>query len=945
MELSTSGKKVARFGLYEADLRQRVLTRGGLRVKLQDQPFQVLALLLETPGEVVSREDIRQKLWSADTYVEFDDGLNTAIKKLRLALNDSADNPRFVETVPRRGYRFMAPVTFAAISEAGGSDGASATQTESLVVTATEQSKIVIEKSEPRSRLMVGAIILFLVLAAGAGGYFYRAAHRTAPSRSEPITSASIPTTRPRPSVAVMGFRNLSRGSEEDWLSTALSEMLNTELAAGERLRMVPGEQISRAKVDLSLVDAEALAKETLLRLRSGVGADYVVLGSYTALGQNGKRRIRLDLRLQDARAGETVAEEAVSGGEEDLFDLVAEAGTRLRQRLDLGALASEEAVRVRASLPSNAEAARWYAEGLTKLRTFDASAARDLLTKAVNADPRNAMIHAALATAWSQLGYDVKSQQEAKQAFDLSVSLSREDHLVVEGRYRQAIHEWQKAVEIYRNLWNLFPDNLDYGLQLASSQTSAGVAKEALSTIAALRKRSEPAQPDPRIDMAEAFAEGSLSDFRHSEEAAASAAKAGEALHSRLLVASALREEGEEWERLGQFENSRDALQRAEALYAEAGDRGGAALTRMLIGELLSDHGDLTGARKAYTESLATCREIGHLKCAAYSLNDLGNLDRDQNDLAAAKTCYQEVLALHTKTGNRAGVGVALSNLGNVADDLGDLAGAQSMRKQAIDIFTELGDQEGIGSQQTNLAAVLAEEGDLVTALELVDRSIASHRRISAIRGLSFALTSRADILEQQDRLQEARKAQAEALEIRQKLNTPEFLAMSGTQSASLSLDQNLFSDAEAAANQAAKQIENLKAFDLEATAYSLLARSLLKQGKLSDARKAADHAMASSRQVAAHPPRFDAMLAVAAVEAASGKVAEARKDLSTLLAESTRFGYIYYQFEARLAVCEIDLKSSNAVAARTRLAALEKDARARGFNLIARRAAAAGG
>lgn len=113
--MPTPMRKIARFGLFEADLRQRILTREGLRVKLQDQPFEILALLLERPGEIVTREEIQQKLWPADTYVAFDDGLNTAVKKLRLALRDSADNPHFIETIPRRGYRFLAAPTFTEI--------------------------------------------------------------------------------------------------------------------------------------------------------------------------------------------------------------------------------------------------------------------------------------------------------------------------------------------------------------------------------------------------------------------------------------------------------------------------------------------------------------------------------------------------------------------------------------------------------------------------------------------------------------------------------------------------------------------------------------------------------------------------------------------------------------------------------------------------------------
>src|ERR1700751_4963167 len=100
-----------RFGMFELDLRAGELRRNGIKVKLQEQPFQVLAELIERPGQVVTREELRNRLWSADTYVDFDHGLNAAIRRLRDALGDSAENPIFVETVARRGYRFLAPVT------------------------------------------------------------------------------------------------------------------------------------------------------------------------------------------------------------------------------------------------------------------------------------------------------------------------------------------------------------------------------------------------------------------------------------------------------------------------------------------------------------------------------------------------------------------------------------------------------------------------------------------------------------------------------------------------------------------------------------------------------------------------------------------------------------------------------------------------------------------
>jgi DNA-binding winged helix-turn-helix (wHTH) protein len=107
-----------KFGVYEVDLHAGELRKRGVKVKLQAQPFGVLALLLERPGEVVSREDLRQKLWPTDVFVDFDQGLNKAINKLREALGDSADNPRFIETVPRRGYRFIAPTTTNGSAEA-----------------------------------------------------------------------------------------------------------------------------------------------------------------------------------------------------------------------------------------------------------------------------------------------------------------------------------------------------------------------------------------------------------------------------------------------------------------------------------------------------------------------------------------------------------------------------------------------------------------------------------------------------------------------------------------------------------------------------------------------------------------------------------------------------------------------------------------------------------
>ncbi|HSM52110.1 MAG TPA: serine/threonine-protein kinase, partial [Thermoanaerobaculia bacterium] len=161
-----------------------------------------------------------------------------------------------------------------------------------------------------------------------------------------------------REAVAVLGFRNLTGRPEAAWLSSALAEMLTTEAAAGGHLRAVGGESVARVRLDLGLGEPDALAPETLTRVREQLGADVVVLGGYSALGPDAGHRLRLDLRLQPTRGGEAVLFD-VEGTEIELFDLVGRAGARLRQQLGVEPLSSAQDGARRAALPRSAEAAR----------------------------------------------------------------------------------------------------------------------------------------------------------------------------------------------------------------------------------------------------------------------------------------------------------------------------------------------------------------------------------------------------------------------------------------------------------------------------------------------------------------------------------------------------------------------------------------------------------
>lgn len=502
----SSSCRIFRFGLFEADVARNTLNRGGVRVKIQDQPFRVLILLLERPGEIVKREELRQKLWPEGTYVDFDGSLNVILKKLRAALDEDADNPRFIETVPRRGYRFIAPV--AAESGEGkrgnGSDtalqpsalpapreieaiasaGTLAPNSNSIVTPALSNASA--RRQPPLVIYAASAFVIVSLLAAGWFAKHRKASFERAAGFSVPVQAAA--PLQLRKSVAVLGFRNLSERGDDAWLGTAFAEMLRTELAGGGTLRLVSGEEVANLRVSAPWPQTDTLDRQTTARVGGALSSDVLVLGSYTKVG-GADGQLRVDVRLQEAKSGEVLTEVAETGSTQDLFRVIARVGARLRDRLGVPALAETDQAGVLASLPLDRDAAQFYAHGLAKLRDFDALAARDLLQQASMADPKFPLAHLMLARAWSELGDEQKRKEEAKKALDLSAGLPRAERLQVEGDYYESLADHDKAVSSYRALFDLFPDSVEYGLQLATAQNAAGHGDQSVATLAQLRR------------------------------------------------------------------------------------------------------------------------------------------------------------------------------------------------------------------------------------------------------------------------------------------------------------------------------------------------------------------------------------------------------------------------------------------------------------------------
>jgi tetratricopeptide (TPR) repeat protein/TolB-like protein len=789
--------------------------------------------------------------------------------------------------------------------------------------------------------LVISALVMLAFDVGGVRSRFLhpvKAGTTTVATSTAPATVA--PTIKARRSVAVLGFKNLSGKPDEAWISTALAEMLSTELAAGEQVRTIPGENIARMKVDLALADTDSFGQESLTKIRNHLGTDLVVVGSYLAMGKAGAGKIRLDFRLQDAAAGETVASVSETGTENELLDLVSRSGTEIRQKLGIGQVSDSDSSRFRASLPGNAEGARLYSEGLAQLQVLNTLSAVDFLQKAVRADPKHAPTHAALAEAWSALGYDSRAAGEAKRALDLSENLSREERLFVEGRYHEFSREWPKAIEIYRTLTGFFPDNLEYGLRLAASQSAGGSGKDALATLESLRSLPIPARDDARIDLAEANAASAIGDFKRSEAAAARAVIKGRAQGTQLVVAQARSRQGWAMERLGQSNEAASALSEAQGLFTAAGDRMGAAAALQSSGHLLYDKGNFAEARKAYEDALAVFRSLGNQNRAAASLNNIGNIYYDQGDLAQAREYYEQSVAAYREIDDKSGLAGGLGNLANVLDSMGNLPEALKMQQAGLAAFREVGDQRGTASTLSNLGNLLVEMGNLADAEAKYKEALELDNQIGYKRGSAFALAGLADVLTHRGDLAQARQRSQDAANIRRDLGEQLTGAITQTQLANIALEDGRETEAEGLIRAAATQFERDKILDNQAVANSLLTLILLKQGRIPDAQKTADRAIALSRQSGNRQARFEAELANARVLAALGESVEATKRLEAVLSEATKYGYLNYEYQARLALGEVDLKSGHTAAGRSRLAALNQDATKAGFLLIARKA-----
>jgi tetratricopeptide (TPR) repeat protein len=786
----------------------------------------------------------------------------------------------------------------------------------------------VLAEARPQRVWIAAAVVVLVVvvIVLGLAGYFVT--RKSTSGRN---------AARSRRSVAVLGFKNLGADKNQNWLSTTLSEMLTTELAAGDKLRTVPGENVARAKADLALPDAESLAAETLSKVHSILGTNLVVLGSYLDLdGQ-----IRVDVRIQDAAAGETVAKFSQVGTEAQLFDLVRHLGETLRNECGAGEVTPEQATSIRASEPVNTEAAKLFAEGLAKLRSFDTMQARDLLTQAVGKDPAYAMAHQALAEVWSQLGYDDKAKQESRRAFELSAGLSRQDALGIEARFREETREWTKAVDIYHSLWTVFPDDPEYGLRLASAQVSAGRGQDALLTTDALRKIAAPMGDDPRIDLAESSAAASLSDYKRAESATERAILTAGRQGSEGLRAEALLRQCWALRNLGDPGRAKTAGQQAGEILGGVGDLRGQARSLTCVADVLADQGQLSSAQSMHERALELARKIGAQKDIAGALINLGNVQAYQQKLSESTRQYRLALALANSIGDKSDALMAQDNLGVNLSQQGDFTAARRSFEDSVRTAEEIGDQAGIVEALINLGSVWYLQGDLRNAKEDLDKSVAKARPLQLKSRLAMALSSLGDVLLAEDDLRGAQESYQQSLTMRGELGEKGGMANSHVSLAILALENGQAAQGESLARDAAKEFETENDADQRTAAEDVLAQSLIAQGNYDHAAKEIDLA----RKLGARdlPTTLSLTITRAKLLAKTAKSAEAERELQQVESHAGEKGLLGLEWQARLALADAQIVSGNLASARANLQLVKRQATAKDFHLLARKAAEA--
>jgi TolB-like protein/DNA-binding winged helix-turn-helix (wHTH) protein/Flp pilus assembly protein TadD len=420
MKDSNARPRQLRFSVFEVDLRTGELRKQGLKVKLQSQPFQILALLLERPGELVTREEIREKLWPEDTFIDFEHSVNSSIKRLREALGDDAAAPRFIETLARQGYRFIAPVEpHHPLTPSSERRGANA---DSPPASGGGQGVVAVGAihESPLRRHWVAAVAGGLAVAVVAVLF----ALNTAGLRDRLLTAVGASVsgrTAPRiESIAVLPLENLSGDPQQEYFADGMTEELITNLGKISALRVISRTSVMQYKG----------TKKPLPQIARELSVDAIVEGTVQRSGD----RVRITANLLHAPTDRHLWAETYERDLRDVLSLQGEVARAIADEIKVKVLSQEQA-RLASVRQANPEAQDAYLRGryhLNKRTRRDLRRAAAYFQEAIQKEPGYALAYASLADVYFLYGqYAVvpprESLREARAAAQKALEIDPE--------------------------------------------------------------------------------------------------------------------------------------------------------------------------------------------------------------------------------------------------------------------------------------------------------------------------------------------------------------------------------------------------------------------------------------------------------------------------------------------------------------------------------------
>jgi TolB-like protein/DNA-binding winged helix-turn-helix (wHTH) protein/Tfp pilus assembly protein PilF len=436
MLVAAPASRLLRFDSFELDVRAAELRKGGIKLRLQGQPIQVLAKLLSCSGELVTREELRAEIWPAETFVDFDHSLHNAISRIREVLGDSAETPRYIETLPRRGYRFIRPVEKVGIAEP-----------QQLPVS---EPAVAVPIEAPRTTTRAALIAgLSVVVVAAAGLVLAPALARR---------SSAIPSVR---SIAVLPMDNFSGDPAQEYFADGMTDELITDLAKIGSLRVISRTSVMRYKG----------TRKGLPEIAKELNVDGIIEGSVTRSGQ----RVRITAQLLYGPTDKHLWAETYERDLGDILSLQSEVAQAIAQQVR-AELTPQQQARLGSTRQVNPEAYDAYLRGRYYLwndytTPQPLNMAKQYFEESVRKDPGFALAYSGLADAYAYLGFfhQLSTESAYRSAEEALRQASALDDSIGEIHDTQAVLDWR-----YRWDWNGADRELQQAIALAPSYICA---------------------------------------------------------------------------------------------------------------------------------------------------------------------------------------------------------------------------------------------------------------------------------------------------------------------------------------------------------------------------------------------------------------------------------------------------------------------------------------